>query len=96
MAPIIYGTQLPEAVARRWSIKKSLLKILQNSQENTSARVSFLIKLQASALRPATLLKKGVWHRCFPANFKKFLRTTFFIEHLWRLLLNHCIAIRTG
>ena len=25
--------------------------------------------------RPATLLKKRLWHRCFPANFAKFLRT---------------------
>ena len=35
------------------------LKILPSSQENTSARVSFLIKLQASGLGPATSLKKG-------------------------------------
>ena len=38
-----------EAVAQRCSVKKMLLKISQNSQENTCARVSFLIKLQASA-----------------------------------------------
>ena len=28
-----------------------------------------------------------VWHRCFPVNFAKFLRTPFFTEHLWCLLL---------
>ena len=28
--------------------------------------------------RPATLLKKRLWHKCFPVNFAKFLRTTFF------------------
>ena len=39
-------------------------------------------------LRPATLLKKRLWYRCFPVNFVKFLRTPFFIEHLWWLLLN--------
>ena len=39
-----------------------------------------------SSLRPATLLKKRLWHRCFPVNFAKFLRTTFFIEHLCWLL----------
>ena len=39
------------------------------------------------SLRPATLLKKILWHRCFSVNFAKFLRTPFFIEHLWRLLL---------
>ena len=34
-------------VVRRCSVKKVFLEILQNSQENTCARVSFLIKLQA-------------------------------------------------
>ena len=38
-------------------------------------------------LRPATLLKKRLWHRCFPVNFVRFLRTPFSIEHLWWLLL---------
>ena len=33
-------------------------------------------------LRPATLLKKRLWHRCFPVNFAKFLRTLFFTEQL--------------
>ena len=38
-----------EAVVQRCSIKQVFLKIWQNSQENTCARVSFLIKLQAEA-----------------------------------------------
>ena len=38
-------------------------------------------------LRPATLLKKRLQNRCFPVNFVKFLRTAFFIEHCWWLLL---------
>ena len=38
-------------------------------------------------LRPATLLKKRLWHRCFPVNLVKFLRTPFLIEHQWWLLL---------
>ena len=38
-------------------------------------------------LRPETLLKKRLWHRCFPVNFAKFLRTPFLTEHLWWLLL---------
>ena len=36
-----------EAIAQRCSVKKMFLEISQNSQENTCARVSFLIKLQA-------------------------------------------------
>ena len=40
--------QMPEAIARRSSVKKVFLKIFQNSQENTCARVSFLIKSQVT------------------------------------------------
>ena len=39
------------------------------------------------SLRPAILLSYSIWHRCFPANFAKFQRTPFNIEHLWWLLL---------
>ena len=39
-----------EAVARRSSVKK-VLKISQNSQENTCVGFSFLIKLQALGLQ---------------------------------------------
>ena len=80
------GTVVSEAVVRRFSVEKVFLEILQNSQENTRARASFLIKLQASSL-----IKKrdsGVWHRCFPVNFAKFLRIPFFTEHLrWLFML---------
>ena len=40
---------ITEAVVWRCSVKKVFLEISQNSQENTCARVSFLIKLQALA-----------------------------------------------
>ena len=36
---------------------------------------------------PATLLKKKLWHRYFPVNFEKFLRTSYFTEKLQWLLL---------
>ena len=36
-----------------------------------------------ASLRPATILKKRLWHRHFPVNFAKFLRTVFVKEHLW-------------
>ena len=43
--------------------------------------------------RPATLLKKKLWHRCFPLNFAKFLRTPLSIEHLrWLLLTKQMIS----
>ena len=42
-------------------------------------------------LRPATFLKKGVWYRCFPMSFEKFLRKqkSFFNEHLRGGFFNH-------
>ena len=52
-------------------LKKVFWKISQNSQGNTFVRVSFLIKLQAAAI------KKRVSSRCFPVKFAKFSRTTF-------------------
>ena len=65
-----------EAVVQKCFGKKVFLKISQNSQENTRARVTLLIKLHAWGL-----------HKCFPVNFAKFSRTPFFIEHLQWLLL---------
>ena len=39
-------------------------------------------------LRPATLLKKTLWHWCFPVNFEKFLITASVTEHIQWLLLD--------
>ena len=75
---------------RRCSVKKVYLEISQNSQENTCARLSFLIKLQTSA---CNLFKKRLWRRFFPLNFAKFLRTPFFTERLRWLLLRERITI---
>ena len=36
---------------------------------------------KVAGLRPATLLKKRSWHKCFPVDFATFLRISFFIEH---------------
>ena len=73
-----------EASVQRSSVKKMFLEILQNLQENTSARVYFS---KVAGLRPATLLKMTICHKGFPVNFAKFLRTPVYIEHLWLLLL---------
>ena len=42
---------------------------------------------KVAGLRPVTLLKKRLWHRCCPVNFSKFLRTPSLTEHLRWLLL---------
>ena len=54
--------------------KKSVLKISQNLQENTCARVSSIIKLQAI---------KGTLGQVFSCEFYDFFKSTFFIEHLY-------------
>ena len=67
-----------EAVAQRCSVKKVFLKVLQNSQENTCARVSDT--------------KKRLWHRCFPVNFAKHvsLQNTS-DDYFWKLWIRlHC------
>ena len=62
--------------------------ILRNFAKFTGKRLcQSLFFNKVAGLRPATLLKKRLWHRRFPVNFAKFLRAPFFIEHLWGLLL---------
>ena len=78
---MIYKKFLTEAAIAGVLQEKVFLEILQNSQENTCARVSVLNKV--TGLWPATLLKKILWHRCFPVNFCQMFKNTFFTEHLW-------------
>ena len=42
---------------------------------------------------PATLLKKRLWHRCFPVNFAKFLRAALLQKISGRLLLDEGLSI---
>ena len=42
---------------------------------------------KVAGLRPATLFKKRLCHRCFPVNFAVFLRTPFLQNTSGRLLL---------
>ena len=65
--------------------QRSVLRIFANFTGKHQCQTLFLIKVPD--LRLETLLKKRLWHRCFPLNSAKFLRTPFFIEQLWWLLL---------
>ena len=68
---------------RQWRCPKVFYKknvFLEISQNSLKTPVPESLFLQ----RPATLLKKRLWHRCFPVSFAIFLRTnTFFTEHIW-------------
>ena len=44
---------------------------------------------KVAGLRPATLLKKCLLHRCFPVNFDKSLRIPFLQNTSGRLLQKH-------
>ena len=48
--------------------------VLRNLAKSTGRHLcqSLFFNIVADA-KPATLLKKRVWHRCFPVNFAKFL-----------------------
>ena len=67
-----------------FSIKKVFVKISKNSQESTGARASFKWSCR---LKPATLFKKRLWHKCFPVKFTKFLGTPFLQNTSGRLLM---------
>ena len=40
-----------------------------------------------AGLKTCNFIKKRLQHSCFHVNIVKFFRTSFFIEHLWWLLL---------
>ena len=66
--------------------KKGVLKIFAKFTGKRLCQRLFLNKF--GGLSPAALLKKSLWHRCFPVNLAKFLRTLFLTEHLWWLPLS--------
>ena len=57
-------------------LKQSFADVLQN---RCSEKVA--------GLRVCIFIKRRLQYRCFPVKFRKFLRTPFFTEHLWWLLL---------
>ena len=70
---------------RRCSLKNG---VLRNFAKFTGKHLrQSLLFNKVAGLRPATLLKKRICHRCFPVNFTKFLRTPFLQTTSERLLL---------
>ena len=78
------------AVYQEVFCKKVVLKNLAKFTGKRLCQNLFFNKV--SDLRPATLFKKRLWHRCFPVKFAKFSRTPF-MEHLWWLLLLFAVCI---
>ena len=48
-----------------------------------------LLKAVAQRCSVKNVFLERLWHNCFLVNFVKFLRTLFYIEHLWWLLLTY-------
>ena len=67
-------------------MKKGVLKKLAKFTGKHLSQSLFFNKV--AGLRPASLSKKTLWHRCFPLNFVKFLRTLFLQNTSEELLLN--------
>ena len=62
------------------------LKISQNSIRKHLFQSLFFNKV--TCLGPANTSIKKLWHRCFPVNFVKFLRTPFLQDTSGQLLVN--------
>ena len=70
---------------RRCSVKKGVLRNFAKFTGKHLCQSLFFNKV--AGLRPETLLKKRLWHKCFPVNFAKFLRTPFLQNTSGRLLV---------
>ena len=79
--------------------------VLKNFAKFTGKRLcQSLFFNEATDLRPATLLKKRLWHKRFPVDFAKFLRTSFLQNTssgcFWTLFLitpkKYCMLVFTN
>ena len=71
---------------QRSSMQKNVLTNFTKFRGKHLRKSLFFNKV--TGLRPATSLKKRLWHRCFSVNFVKFLRTPFY-----RTPLDDCFLI---
>ena len=87
-----------EAVVQRCSVKKGVPRNFEKFTGKHLCQSLFFNKFpglffnKVEVIRSATLLKKRLWHRCFPGNFLKFLRTPFFTEHIWWMFLTLAVC----
>ena len=91
MCIILSATLTKESNHRRCSARKSFLRKFAKFTGKHLCQNLFFNKVAGQL---ATLLKKRLWHSCFPVNFAEFLRTPFLTEHLrWLLLYKKTIII---
>ena len=84
---IVFATAIQMTIRsshQRCSVTKGVLKNFAKFRGKHLCQVLFFIKVAS----PTSLLKKRLWHRCFPVNFAKFLRIPFSLNTSGRLLLD--------
>ena len=72
-------------------VRKGLLRNFAKFTGKHLCQSHFFNKV--AGLRPRTLLKEGLWHRCFPVNFTKFIGIFFSQNNSGRLLLCSNISV---
>ena len=68
--------------SRMCSVRKVVLRNFAKLTGKHLCQSLFFNKVTGQ--RPATLLKKRFWYRCFLVDFGKFFKSTCFTEHLWK------------
>ena len=104
MAIIGYKKRIFRSSHQTWSVRKGVLRISQNSKENTCATVSFLIKLKICSkftgehpCRSAISIEIALRHGCPPVNLLHIFRTPFFKDTSgWLLLKNETNYLKTS
>ena len=85
MADLVWKTIRDRSSHQRYSVRKVIFRNFTKFTRKHLCQSLFFKKVVG--LRPATLLKKRLSHKCFPVNFVKFLRTPFLQNTSWQLLL---------
>ena len=79
---------------RRCYLRKGFLRNFAKFTGKHLCQSLFFNKV--AGLRPATVLKKRLWHTCFLVNFAKFLRTSFLRNTSGRLLSANIVTMAWG
>ena len=79
---------------QRCSTKKDVLRNFSKFTGKHLRQSLFFNKI--AGFRPANLLKKRLWHRYFPKNFAKFLRTPFLQNTFARPLLDEIFELASA
>ena len=78
--------KLCDKITKRRSRREVFCKkgVLENFTKFTGKHLCWsLFFNKVAGLRPESILKKRLQQRCFPLNLVKFLKNSFFKEHLW-------------